>query len=237
MTLQCTRCIAVHGTPGEEHKKSVPKRGSLRNIAIRGALGTAGFPAMRVGRPWDASRLMKLRAARPRALGIWTVNFAQSSRSSSALREKTVRRRRLRTRTTKTLLRSKAREPCPKHAQTPLKPRRKCADALGCEMTLSVANISGLCQRHARWAGARTEVAEQRREKTNGHANGAHAANGSARRTNGNGHAPANGSNRGSSGAVGVLPALAADRVDQLLATLTARDKARIALAWLRGEL
>jgi len=92
----------------------------------------------------------------------------------------------------------------------------------GCEIKLSAANVIGLCQRHVRWTGERTS-------------SGAHAAaNGSARKTNGNGHAasPANGN-----GAAAVLPELAADRVDQLLATLTAGDKARIALAWLRGEL
>jgi hypothetical protein len=44
---------------------------------------------------------------------------------------------------------------------------------------------------------------------------------------------PANGGN----GAPAVLLALAADRVDHLIANLTAADKAKIAFAWLKGEL
>jgi hypothetical protein len=107
-------------------------------------------------------------------------------------------------------------------------PKKICARP-GCTVELSSENTCGRCRAHVRWQD-RTSSAG------NGHANGAHAAaNGSAKKTNGsNGHAapPANGN-----GATAVLPELAADRVDQLLATLTAGDKARIALAWLRGEL
>ena len=111
-------------------------------------------------------------------------------------------------------------------------PKKICARP-GCTVELSSENTCGRCRAHVRWQD-RTASAG------NGHAaagsNGAHAAaNGSATKTNGsNGHAatPA-----GSDGAVAVLPELAADRVDQLLASLTAGDKARLALAWLRGEL
>jgi len=111
-------------------------------------------------------------------------------------------------------------------------PKKICARP-GCTVELSSENTCGRCRAHVRWKD-RTSSA------SNGHAaagsNGAHAAaNGSATKTNGsNGHAetPA-----GSNGAAAVLPDLAADRVDQLLATLTAGDKARLALAWLRGEL
>jgi hypothetical protein len=43
----------------------------------------------------------------------------------------------------------------------------------------------------------------------------------------GNGHAAA----------AAVLPELARDRVDHLIASIPAADKARIAFAWLKGEL
>lgn len=103
----------------------------------------------------------------------------------------------------------------------------------GCTVALSSENTCGRCRAHVRWQ-------DRTRSAGNGHApagsNGSHAAaNGSAKKTtNGNGHssAPA-----GSNGAAAVVPELAADRVDQLLATLTAGDKARLALAWLRGTL
>jgi hypothetical protein len=105
----------------------------------------------------------------------------------------------------------------------------------GCTIELGPKNRSGKCAVHFHW----TAPGERTASAGNGHAaasSSAHpAANGSARKTNGNGHAasPANGSN----GAAAVLPDLAPDRVDQLLATLTAGDKARLALAWLRREL
>jgi hypothetical protein len=111
-------------------------------------------------------------------------------------------------------------------------PKKTCARP-GCTVELSPENVCGRCRAHVRW-NDRTSIAG------NGHAaagsNDAHtAANGSAKKTNGsNGHAAAP---AGSNGAAAVLPDLAADRVDQLLATLTAGDKARLALAWLRGEL
>ena len=111
-------------------------------------------------------------------------------------------------------------------------PKKFCARP-GCTVELSSENTSGRCRAHVRWQD-RTSSAG------NGHAaagsNGTHAAaNRSAKKTNGsNGHAaaPANGN-----GAAEVVPDLAPDRVDQLLATLTAGDKARLALAWLRGTL
>lgn len=111
-------------------------------------------------------------------------------------------------------------------------PKKICARP-GCTVELSSENTCGRCRAHARWQ-------DRTRSAGNGHAaagsNDAHAAaNGSAKKTNDrNGHAapPANGN-----GAAAVLPELAADRVDQLLATLTAGDKARLALAWLRGTL
>jgi hypothetical protein len=90
----------------------------------------------------------------------------------------------------------------------------------GCEMKLSIGNSSGLCQKHARWTGARTEAASNGIAKTNGHA---HA---------GNGH-----TNGGKNGAAAVLPELALDRVDHLIASIPAADKARLAFAWLKGEL
>jgi hypothetical protein len=61
--------------------------------------------------------------------------------------------------------------------------------------------------------------------------------NGSATKKNGNGHAasPANGS-----GKIATLPDLgdfSAARIDHLIATLPPADRAKIAVAWLRGQL
>ncbi len=110
----------------------------------------------------------------------------------------------------------------------------------GCKVALSSANVSGLCRAHVRW--------RDRPSSDDGPAIAVTSpANGVEKRGNGvgkpaNGHAigddqvtsaPKNGSN----GAAAGLPQLAADRVDQLLASLTAGDKAKLALAWLRGEL
>jgi hypothetical protein len=111
-------------------------------------------------------------------------------------------------------------------------PKKFCARP-GCTVELSSENTCGRCRAHVRWQD-RTSSAG------NGHAaagsNGAHAAaNGSAKKThgsNGRAAAPANGN-----GAAAVLPELAADRVDQLLATLSARDKSKLALAWLTRAL
>jgi hypothetical protein len=202
MTLQCARCIAVHGPAGCVATHETETGEPSCTWHLDGELC-----------PIEQKQQRATRKKPPEEMPLNANDQDSTDRASEVKSEGTMSE-----------TRANAPETAPKMCRRP-----------GCETTLSVANISGLCQRHARWAGARTEVAEQRREKTNGHANGARAANGSARKTNGNGHAPpaANGSN----GAVGVLPALAADRVDQLLATLTARDKARIALAWLRGEL
>jgi hypothetical protein len=110
-------------------------------------------------------------------------------------------------------------------------PKKICARP-GCTVELSSSNTCGRCRAHVRWQD-RTKSAGN--EHAAASSNGARApANGSATKANSNGHAatPA-----GSNGAAAVLPELAADRVDQLLATLTAGDKARLALAWLRGEL
>jgi hypothetical protein len=124
-------------------------------------------------------------------------------------------------------------------------------------MKLSSGNVSGLCQRHSRWSGARTEVASNGVAKATGHANGgsnghAHAAgNGAGERANGkrnkhNGHAPtptnghaappANGN-----GAAAVLPDLAGDfieqRLNRLFFSLPVAEKSRIAQQYLRGEI
>jgi hypothetical protein len=111
-------------------------------------------------------------------------------------------------------------------------PKKICARP-GCTVELSSENTCGRCRAHVRWQD-RTSSAG------NGHAaagsNGSHAAaNGSAKKTNDrNGHAaaPANGN-----GAAAVLPELAADRVDQLLATLTPATKRDLLLAYLRGTV
>jgi hypothetical protein len=121
-------------------------------------------------------------------------------------------------------------------------PKTICARP-GCTVELSGRNASGCCRAHARWrdrtssAGNGHAAAGSNGAPRAAHAagNGARAAaNGSAKKNGSNGHAatPA-----GSNGAAEGLPELAADRVDQLLATLTAGDKARLALAWLRGTL
>ena len=89
----------------------------------------------------------------------------------------------------------------------------------GCETQLSPRNSVGLCQKHVRWTAPGERVASSA-APTNGHAPG-------------NGHAKANGSN----GAAAVLPELALDRVDHLIASIPAADKARLAFAWLKGEL
>ena len=118
----------------------------------------------------------------------------------------------------------------------------------GCEKELGPKNRVGLCQRHVNW----TETREQSTTAGNGHTSAAPIGNQGAGeeaatkgRNGSNRHAleatqdapaPKNGSNGARKNAA-VLPDLAADRVDQLLATLTAGDKARLALAWLRGEL
>jgi hypothetical protein len=115
----------------------------------------------------------------------------------------------------------------------------------GCETQLSPRNSVGLCQRHVRWTAPKETASSP--APTNGHAHapgvgsggnghaaaGSNGANGSATKKNGNAASPANGNN----GAAAVLPALAADRVDHLIANLTAADKAKIAFAWLKGEL
>ena len=114
----------------------------------------------------------------------------------------------------------------------------------GCTTPLGPKNKSGKCATHFHWKapGERTSISG------NGHAtaasigdqkagNGAgNGANGHAIEATHDAPAPKNGSNGARKNAA-VLPDLAADRVDQLLATLTAGDKARLALAWLRGEL
>jgi len=89
----------------------------------------------------------------------------------------------------------------------------------GCETQLSPRNSVGLCQKHVRWTAPGERVASSA-APTNGHAPG-------------NGQAKANGSN----GAAAVLPELALDRVDHLIASIPAADKARLAFAWLKGEL
>jgi hypothetical protein len=115
----------------------------------------------------------------------------------------------------------------------------------GCTIELSTRNQVGLCRAHVRWT-APGERAASSAAPTNGHAHAHSRGNGNGVgngangvQKTGNGHAkaaheaPANGSN----GAAAVLPALAADRVDHLIANLTAADKAKIAFAWLKGEL
>jgi len=107
-------------------------------------------------------------------------------------------------------------------------PKRICARP-GCTVELSPENTCGRCRAHVRWQAHPSSAG-------NGHADAnSSGVNGSATKKNGNGHAasPANGSN----GSASVLPDLAADRVEHLIATLSAGEKARIALAWLRGEL
>jgi hypothetical protein len=102
-----------------------------------------------------------------------------------------------------------------------------------CTIELSVRNQVGLCQKHARWTGTSGE----RPSNGNGHAaagsNGHRkAGNGSTEKANGHAAAPA-----GNNGEASVLPGLAPDRVNALLAALPAGDKERLARAWLRGEL
>jgi hypothetical protein len=111
----------------------------------------------------------------------------------------------------------------------------------GCETQLGPKNRIGLCPRHVRWTG----TSEERPSNGNGHAaagsNGHQkAGNGSAEKANGHSSTPTNGhaaAPAGNNGEASVLPALAADRVEHLIATLSAGEKARIALAWLKGEL
>jgi hypothetical protein len=122
----------------------------------------------------------------------------------------------------------------------------------GCTIELSTRNQVGLCQRHVRWT-APGERAASSAAPTNGHAHAhapgnGHAAagsNGSGEKTNG--HAlkadrevttPANGSN--GDGKIATLPDLgdfSAERIDRLIATLPLADRAKFALAWLRGQL
>jgi len=93
----------------------------------------------------------------------------------------------------------------------------------GCTVELSGANRVGLCRAHVRY-----------QDRGNGHA-AAHApGNGSNGSAKGNGHAKANGAN-GAAAVAGDFPELALDRVDHLIASIPAADKARIALAWLKG--
>jgi hypothetical protein len=123
----------------------------------------------------------------------------------------------------------------------------------GCTIELSPRNHVGLCRAHVRWT-APGERAASSDAPTNGYAhahargngvgngaNGVHktgngvgnGGNGRARKAEHEASTPANGSN----GAVAVLPTLAADRVDHLIANLPAADKEKLAFAWLRGEL
>jgi hypothetical protein len=86
-----------------------------------------------------------------------------------------------------------------------------------CGRELSPENTCGRCRAHVRW-----------REHSS---SGSH---GSATKANGNGHAAAPA--KDSKGDL-LPPNLAAARVDHLIANLTAADKARVALAWLRGQV
>jgi hypothetical protein len=108
----------------------------------------------------------------------------------------------------------------------------------GCETQLGPKNRIGLCPRHVRWTG----TSKERPSNGDGHAaagsNGHHeAGNGSPAKANGHAHTVPREASSPENGAAAVLPALAADRVDHLIANLTAADKAKIAFAWLKGEL
>jgi hypothetical protein len=112
----------------------------------------------------------------------------------------------------------------------------------GCETQLSSRNLVGLCPRHVRWTAPGERVASSP-APTNGHAhahapgNGNGVGNGAKGvQKNGNGHAKAD-HEAPANGAAAVLPALAADRVDHLIANLPAADKEKLAFAWLKGEL
>jgi len=117
----------------------------------------------------------------------------------------------------------------------------------GCTVELSAANTSGRCRAHVRWrdrpssgeGGAIAVTSPANGGKTTGDGVGK-GANGHALEGHQHASAPKNGhaaAPAGSNGAAAFLPELASDRVDQLLASLTAGDKAKLALAWLRGEL
>jgi hypothetical protein len=111
----------------------------------------------------------------------------------------------------------------------------------GCETNLGPKNSVGLCPRHVRWTGTSEERPSNgdgdAAAGSNGHQK---AGNGSAEKANGHalkarpdGSTPANGSD----GATSVLPELAADRVEQLLATLPPPTKAKMLMLFLRGAL
>lgn len=110
----------------------------------------------------------------------------------------------------------------------------------GCTVELSAANTSGRCRAHVRWRD-RPSSGDEGAIAVALPANGVtktgkgvgKPANGHAIEPSHDASAPKNGSNGPAAG----LPELAADRVDQLLASLTAGDRARLAFAWLRGAL
>jgi hypothetical protein len=135
----------------------------------------------------------------------------------------------------------------PKTLETDANIAPKICKRPGCTIELSSRNEVGLCRSHVRWT-APGERAASSAAPTNGHAHAhAHApgnGNGVGNGANGvhkagNGHAradreaPANGSN----GAAAAGSNLDPDRVDQLLATLSAQDKSKLALAWLTRAL
>ena len=99
----------------------------------------------------------------------------------------------------------------------------------GCENELSAANTCGLCRAHVRY-----------RDRGNGHAAASSSGvNGSAPKANGHAHAPGNGVIAKTNGhaAAESLSDFSSERVDHLIATLPPADRAKIAVAWLRGQL
>jgi hypothetical protein len=120
----------------------------------------------------------------------------------------------------------------PKTLEKDSKDAPKLCKRPGCETQLSPRNSVGLCQKHVRWTAPGERVASSA-APTNGHAHAHAPGNGSNGSAKGNGHAKANGSN--GAAAVADFPELALDRVDHLIASIPAADKARIALAWLKG--
>jgi hypothetical protein len=99
----------------------------------------------------------------------------------------------------------------------------------GCEVELSGANRVGLCRAHVRY-----------RDRGNGHAVASSSGvNGSAPKANGHAHAPGNGVIAKTNGhaAAESLSDFSSERVDHLIATLPPADRAKIAVAWLRGQL
>ena len=106
----------------------------------------------------------------------------------------------------------------------------------GCDRKLGSGNTIGLCARHVRWT-APAERSSSAAAKTNGHAHA--ATNGAGEKATGtsngaNGHTPKNGNGHAAPDA---LPDFSSGRVDELLARLSAEERARIALAWLKAEI